>query len=71
MSQLSRRSLVTSAAALPALVVPAGAHASKCTLPPDLPDVSIQLLEPSCLPLSRLQWEHIERRHPKNSFGAP
>jgi hypothetical protein len=36
MSTISRRSLVTSAAALPALAVPAAAHASVCTLPPDL-----------------------------------
>lgn len=33
---LSRRSLVTSAAALPALTVPAAAASSACTLPPDL-----------------------------------
>jgi hypothetical protein len=36
MSKISRRSLVTTAAALPVLVVPAVAHASACTLPPDL-----------------------------------
>jgi hypothetical protein len=37
MSLLSRRHLVTAAAALPALAVPAAAHAATaCTLPPDL-----------------------------------
>ena len=36
MPNLSRRHLVTTAAALPALVMPAAAHASACTLPPDL-----------------------------------
>jgi hypothetical protein len=36
MPNLSRRHLVTTAAALPALAVPAAAHASACTLPPDL-----------------------------------
>jgi hypothetical protein len=36
MSHLSRRHLVASAAALPALAIPAAAHASACTLPPDL-----------------------------------
>jgi hypothetical protein len=36
MPNLSRRHLVTTAAALPALAVPAAAHATACTLPPDL-----------------------------------
>jgi hypothetical protein len=36
MPNLSRRHLVTTAAALPALAMPAAAHATACTLPPDL-----------------------------------
>lgn len=36
MPTLSRRHLVTTAAALPALAVPASAHATACTLPSDL-----------------------------------
>jgi hypothetical protein len=36
MPNLSRRHLVTTAAALPALALPTVAHASACTLPPDL-----------------------------------
>jgi hypothetical protein len=36
MPNLSRRHLVTAAAALPVLAVPAAAHATACTLPPDL-----------------------------------
>jgi hypothetical protein len=36
MPDLSRRHLVTAAAALPALALPATAQASACTLPPDL-----------------------------------
>jgi hypothetical protein len=36
MPNLSRRHLVTAAAALPALALPAAAHASACTLSPDL-----------------------------------
>jgi hypothetical protein len=38
MPNLSRRHLVTTAAALPALALPAAAHATACTLPPDLID---------------------------------
>ena len=36
MPNLSRRHLVTTAAALPALALPTVAHATACTLPPDL-----------------------------------
>jgi hypothetical protein len=36
MPDLSRRSLVTATAALPALALPTLAHATACTLPPDL-----------------------------------
>jgi hypothetical protein len=36
MSNLSRRTLVASAAALPAIAIPAVAATSACTLPPDL-----------------------------------
>ena len=36
MPNLSRRHLVTTAAALPALALPTVAHASACTLPPEL-----------------------------------
>ena len=36
MPNLSRRHLVTAAAALPALALPTVAHATACTLPPDL-----------------------------------